>query len=528
MKRFLTWRTGLALMLALVLVVAAGCQAVNGLNLNTVLKNTLKVTSMEGKQTLELNLLVNEEAYEGLPEEELALIQLFSKLKVQLDDIKLQDASNASYKGKLILGEKASIAFSAKISPKAMLLEIEGAKAPIAIDLTEAGLAELTGLPVDAAGAPSAEAQASLAELGHKVIDSAGDFLINNLPNPQKLSVETVNEPINGVSTSLVHVKAELDGQAIWAWIKSYVDALAADKKGLETFVTTIVTIMSENQDIWTALGEVNPFEDVNLDAATKEETIKEAVKEITDLLLSLQEELKAFEKEDKETLDTIFNKDSSVKAELFVDSKLDIRKQIVEATFKPSDDVLFPIQAIVLRTVSEQWNVNGTVKSDEVVIPAGAITSEQLFNMQAYETLQLFDNKSVVYDLLKNKLQLGHQSVQIYSDYDYRPAIVTPQYVTIIPLRDVAEQLGGVVSYDSKTKQVKVVDKATNTTLAFKEGSDIVNVNGKTVKMPFPATVVNGTLYVPARSFATAVKAKIHWESYGDGQVFVLEREVG
>ncbi|MFX3632074.1 MAG: copper amine oxidase N-terminal domain-containing protein [Candidatus Pristimantibacillus sp.] len=516
------------MILALALVIVAGCQAVGGVDFNAALKQSLKVTSMEGKQSLELKLLVNEQAYKDLPEEDLALIQLVSNLKLQIEDIKVQDASHASYKGKLALGEALSIGFSLKMSDMTAVVELEGAKAPFVIDLTEEGLSALMGMPMGTTGAVTAEDQQSMTALGHELIDSASTFFINNLPNPENISVKAVSEPINGVSTSLMHINAELDGPAIWAWAKKYVDALAADSKGLETLITSVVTIMSDHPEIWEAAGTINPFEQPELDAPTKEETIKQTAQELTQLLVQLQEQIKVMETEDKESIDAILNKDTTIKTDIYVDSKLDIRKQVIEATIKPADQLMFPVDGIVIRSENEQWNVNGTVKADEPVVPEVAFNVGELVSMQGYQTLRLFDDKSAVYGLLKNQFKLGHQIVALYPDYDDYPPIVTPSYATIVPLRVIAEELGATVGYDKKTKAITVFDEATNTTIALKEGSDMVTVNGKSVKWAFPATTpFKGTLYVSARGLADAFGAKIYWETYDNEQIFYVEREV-
>lgn len=520
-------KRGIMLFIALALVFVAGCQAMGNVDFNKMLKNSLKVTSLEGKQSLELKLLLNEDAYEGVPEEELALIQLISNVKVQLDDIKVQDQEHASYKGKLIFGESTSIGFSLKQSAKAAIIEIEGANAPIVLDLTEEGLTSLLGVAPDEETAAALDEE-SLAAMGQQIIDGVGSYMIDNLPNPDKLSVTTVSEPINGVSTSLVHIQAELDGPQIWAWVKKYLDALVADRAGLDTMIANVLTILSQNPAVWEALGTVNPLEQTQLDGPTNDELIKEAADELSELLLSLQDQIKQMEETDQETLDQLFNTETKIKADVYVDSKLDIRKQVVEATIKPGE-LLFPLDGIVIRSESEQWNVNGTVKADEVVVPEQAVSVDDLLYAESYELLKLFNKESVAYDILKNKLHVGLQTVALYPDYDYNPPIVTPAYITIIPLRDVAEQLGAEVDYDKKTKSISVYDSATNTTVVLKENSDTIVVNGKTVKWAFPAKTIDGVLYVPARDFANLLGATVQWSTfYGDEKVFIIQREVG
>ncbi|GLX65931.1 copper amine oxidase N-terminal domain-containing protein [Paenibacillus glycanilyticus] len=525
MKSLKRFKRGIILLLSLALVIVAGCQAIQGVDFNAVLKNTLKVTSSEGKQSVELKLQFNEEAYEGMSEEEIAMMKLFSNVKLQMDSVKVQDASHASYAGKLILGDKASIGFSIKQSDTTAVIEVEGAKLPIVIDVSGSGIGSMLGTadPDDASEAGTDEE--ALTAIGKEITDSATSFFIDNLPNPDKLSVNAVQEPINGVNTTLFHVKAEMSGTEIWAWVKKYVDVLAGDREGLDTFVKQVVAIMSSHPELYEEMG-VNPFEQSGLDAPTTEDMVKEMTDELVDTLTSLQEELAAMEEENGEERGQIFNDDSSIKAELYVDGKMDIRKQVVDLTLKPSEQALFPLDGLSLHMEGEMWNVNGDVEADAPVIPSQAIHSDQLDSMKGYQFLRMFDKQSAAYSLL-DQLGVGEQTVELSVASRLYPAIVTPKYVTIIPLRHVAEQLGASVKYDKKTKSVTVYDEATNTTIVLKEGSDRVTVNGTAKTWSFVTKTVDGTLYVAGRDFANALGAKVHWDDSYGYDTFVIDRVV-
>jgi hypothetical protein len=526
----------LALLLSLTLVFVAGCQAIANVDFNTVLNKALKVTSTEGKQSIELKMLFDEQAFVGLPEEEMALMKLVSSLKLQLDNVKVQDSSNLSLNGSLIFGDATSIKFSLKMSDTLAVMELEGAKQPFVLDLTSESLLGLTGIPVfpvadeETAAKPALD-EASMTALGHQIVDTVGAYAINNLPNPERIQVKPAIEPINGISTSLTHVHIDLDGPEIWTWLKKYVDALVADRAGLDKMVAGVFEILAGNPELWAAMGTVNPFTEGELDAPTPEEMVKEASDAIAVMLTELQAELKLVETEDKETLDEVLSKDLTIKADVYIDNKLDIRKQVYELSYVPSANpelAVLPLKGLTVKVESEAWNVNGAVKAEVPVATESAIHAEQLFTMQGYKILKQFDEKSTIYDLLKNKLHIGKQSVSWFTDDEYNPPIVTPVGVTIIPLRDTAEQLGAVITYDKKTKGIKVFDEATNTTIVVKIGSDKAVVNGKTVKWSFPVTVVDGAAYVPARNIASALGAKISWtEFYEDVKIFKIEREV-
>lgn len=529
------------ILLAFALIFVAGCQAVSNLEFNTVLKNALKVTSSESKQSVEFKLLLDEAIYEGMSLEEQAIVKLFSNVKLQLDHIKVQDNSHLSFNGSVVLGDTASIKFALKMSDKLAVMELEGAKQPFVLNLTSenllglSGLSDLTGLETSQAVATTTEKpaldEAALTAIGHELLDTVGLYAINNLPNPERIAVKPVTESIYGVSTSLMHVHVDLDGPEIWTWVKKYVDALVADRAGLDKMITGVYQIVEKNEHIWEAAGTINPFEGSEGAAPNTDELLKETSDGIATVLTELQGQLKILEQEEKETIDQILSKDLTIKADLYIDNKLDIRKQAFELSFAPSTvlkDSALPFKGLAIKVNSESWNVNGVVKADEPVASDKNVPIEKLLDDHGYKVLKQFDEKSTIYDLLKNKLHIGKQNITWYSWEDINPAILTANHVTIIPLRETVEQLGAELSYDATSKSLKVFDEATNTTILFKNGSDVAVVNGKNVKLSFPVTMIEGTTYVPARQLATALKAKIGWSDINkDEKMFTLDREV-
>lgn len=549
-----------ALLLAFALVFVAGCQAVANVDFNAVLKNALKVTSSEGNQTIELKLLLDEDALAELPEEDQALIKLFSSIKLKLDQVKVQDEEHMSLDGSLQLGDEIGIGFALQMSDTLAVLELEGAKEPFVLDLTSESLlgAAVGASPVEAGGLDDE----SLTALGHELLDTVGAYVIDNLPNPERIQVKPAVESINGSATSLMHVHADLNGPEIWALVKKYVDALVADQAGFDKMIEGVFDILQRNPDVWEAIGSVNPFEEGGLDEPTPEELMEQTAEELFVMLEDLQTELARMDEEDQEFIDETFSKDLVIKADMYVDSKLDIRKQLYELTYVPSEeaepaaeselepsvdeefdaaysDVEYfyspafglggmPFKGITVKLESEAWNVNGTVVAEAPAESEDAFSAEALFEMQGYQFLKHFDESSDIYDLLKNKLQIAKQTVTWYPFDEYNPAILTAAGITIIPLRDTADSLGATIEYNAKTKGIKLYDEATDTTVSVKIGSDKAVVNGKTEAWSFPVTLVEGAAYVPARDLARVLKAKISWsEFYDEEKIFTLEREL-
>lgn len=536
-----SYRKLISVMLVLSLVFLAGCQSISNVNLNQVLKNSLLVKSSESKGSVELQFLLDEQLLSEMDEEEAALTKLFSQVKLELNEVKVQDQYHMSLKGKLGLGDATSIAFSAKIAKEIAVIEIEGAKQPFVLDMTgqnlnnmmlglEAGYEEELGIyyKQETDEEPAID-DAVFTAFGYDLVDKSSGYIINNLPNPQVIKVTPTIETINGSGISLMHVHTEIKGSELWSWLKKYVDALIADQTGLTNMITGIAEVFAKYPEIWEAADSVNPFESTGeLDALNTNETIKLLTTEIQSMLIGLQESL---EQTDEAAVSEILNDDLGLKADFYVDSKMDIRKQAFEFTYTPSEAAeieLSGFKGVKIKTVSEIWNVNGTVKAEAPVVDENAVQLEELFAMEGFQALKQFDDKSVIYDLLKNKFHITHQSVVMFSDDYYLPPILTPSYLTIIPLRYTVEQLGGTIKYNPDTKEVTVIDEATGTTIVVVAGSNQVKINGKAETWPLKVSEIDGSTYVPARAFAEAIGADVSWEQlYDDVYMFTLEREL-
>jgi len=534
------WRSKLAaLALAVIVAVAAGCQAVGGLDLNQVLKNTLKVESMEGNQTISFELLVDEEMLNDeemagfLDEEEKALFELLRKIQVELTDIKQQDREHVSMNGKLLLGGESKLAFSMKLSPAALVLELEGAKQPFVLDMTGETWLGMNGMDV-AAGAAGLGDDEALTAMGLDIADKVADYAITHMPNPDKLKVKPASAAINGEQVSLMHVQAEMNGADMAAWLIKFADALLADKDGMNAMVKGIMDVLASNPDIWESIGEANPFETDQLDAPTPDEMAKEAVDALETMLLDLKEGIEYLQQD--EMFADLLGEALTAKVDLYVDGKLDIRKQSFELTYKmaeasavqESEDgveeeyaavSLFPwLKGFTFRTDSDIWNVNGEVKAEPATAPADAVAVEELMLLEGYEALDYFEEDSFLYDLLRNKLQITKQTYTVYNQYSGNPAIVLPNGLTIVAVRDVADALGAEIVYDKPTKTVTLYDKATDTTIEFRLGSDKFVVNGAEQQWPATVSVIDGSAYVPARMLAEALGASIEWETIYEG----------
>ena len=270
----------LSVFMILSMIIAAGCQAVDGLNLNQVIKNMTKVKSAEGTYEFEFKLALNEEEIaeqvelEGEDAEELlSQLRNFSQIKLAVDHYKVQDETHASMKGTLTFGEHNAIGFDLRMTDKLMVIKLDGAKQPFSIDLTGERQRLLTnhyyetelGFSYEELYADEeyyideelyGDAEAEYAAYGEEMIaaiqqisELVTDYSIGHLPNIERLKVEHTTEMIRGEQVALFNLQGELKGMELWNWAKKLVNALANDREGLEKLFNEIFTIVSEHED---------------------------------------------------------------------------------------------------------------------------------------------------------------------------------------------------------------------------------------------------------------------------------------
>ncbi|QHT60018.1 copper amine oxidase N-terminal domain-containing protein [Paenibacillus lycopersici] len=515
--------------IALVAIVVAGCQALNGLDFNAMLKQSLGTTSYESSETVEFKLLLNDGAEAGLSGAEAEIMNLIANVKLSLTDVKTDERKGMSAEGSLDLGAK-HIPFALMINNEAAELKLDGAKKPLYLSLTD----------------PEAEAAAStddeaIMKAGKQIVDAVSGYAIDNLPNPANLSVKPGQETVHGDTVTGMNVHAELKGRELLDWLKGYVDALMADKEGLKSMLSSLLETLQSQAGAIEASPADSLFGSLPKEDE-KQEAVNKAADEIADALKQFKDTIAQSEKEDAEEMDALLNDGTYVKGDLFVDGKLDIRKAAIEAAVSlegvtapgtvdlgPGNAELqeqSPFKGIWMKVTTDRWNVNGDVQPAQPSKSQPVLDAESLMNMEGYEVLNQFDKGSDVYDLLRNQAHISKQTLVMSPEFSRNAPIITPGGVTIIPLRYAAESFGATVK-EEKDGSIRVQDGATNTSLLLKKGSSNAIINGKTVKWTFPMTVVDNKTYVPARDFAKALGAQISWEADEDDfKLLILVRE--
>ena len=561
MKKWRMRRMG-SLLAGLLLLVMAGCQSVGGLDVNKAIVNQLDVTSSESSSTFELSLDWDRDALAGWDEASLRMLEWISEIKLSLNSLKQTDDGRVSANGILSLG-KGDIPFAVQSDQKTMLIEIGGAKRPIAIDLQSYGGLSLGGMQPDLIA-------------GHirQLAKKAASYAIGHFPNPSDIEVKRTSVPINGVATDVSHLHAELDGRELGEMIPAFLDSILADEEGLRALLKEFYAITAEAEALWYAemerqwaeefgteeewAGEEGydeegydeegydevgaddewldeewldeEWEDYATPAPLTDAEIDAEIRALIDSLKEARQELELAKTDEEFGWDRLFNEGTKISADVYVDSSLQIRKLSGEARIDTTAlaDEAVPLVGIALRYDEEKWTVNGDVSIPEIRVPRNALTEEELETMQPIRLLRTFDADSVAYDLLKNELEIDDQEVWLSS---YWPDVYfyDEAGVLYVPVRETLTGFGDVMIYDHAARSINFYDEATYQDITLELGSAAITVNGESDAWLHPVIALDGVAYAPADELLGQLGATYSFDdSYDEyDRWMVIERDL-
>ncbi|ASS65399.2 MULTISPECIES: copper amine oxidase N-terminal domain-containing protein [unclassified Paenibacillus] len=509
--------------LCLLMLTAAGCQAVGGLDMNGAIAKSFATQSSESRGSLMLSVDFSRFAYEDVSARNKQAMKLLENLQVRIDSWKLENEKRQSLDGAMLLGSR-SIGFSAQVDEQQAVIRLEGLKKPLVIAMDEEDYSYGDSFSASAVGIGGSADPLQSALIGRELVDKAGGFWISKLPNPERLSVLPVSAAVYGGGQASWKVTTEWQGMELWGWLKKYVTELASDRSGLNESMSALYDVMLAHPELGAADDNGEP-----LSAAGKEELVANAVESISDGLASGLDSMDQAEEEGD--LEKLFTKGSSLKAELLLDSSLHIRSLKAAAVWQPEQATVerekLPINGISLVIQREQWRIDEEVAADKPDAGKDSWTSDRWADAPSFRIMQDFDKGSAAYEILKNELQAGRQRAMFYP-FGPDSFILTASGQSLVPLRSVAERMGGTVAYDSSKKKWSLQDPATGKTAWFQKDSRSIQISGKSSELSYPASVVRGSLYVPARDIARFLGASISVEKESYTQYVALEREVG
>ncbi|WP_160497776.1 copper amine oxidase N-terminal domain-containing protein [Paenibacillus dendrobii] len=498
MKRL---KLGLAVMLSLLLVLLAGCQAVGGVDVSKAALSTLDVKSSMSKQTLSLQLVPTDGK---LTEEDQKAIDLLNSFSVTIDQAAVKDMNNASMEGSVQLQGK-KLPFHLAMDKKALTLSVEGMTQPISVPL------ELEDLDLGFVGQNMTNE--SLIQMYKDVLG----FLLKHTPNPSSISVTPVTEKVNGESLSLQKLHIDIRGDELVGLAKGFLTSVSKDKEGVKQLISNLYDTY---YPIFAAYAGA-PEETAAPDNAEKEKNINEAVNE---LMGALDELLPDYDKnvdglfQEAPELSEILGKNTVLSLDFMLDSKLNIRKQNMDLTVQLPASEDLPIKQVKVHSEAETWKVNEPVTVHAVDSSKG-IWEVNPGEATPGEVLRHLDRQSELYRLLKDDMNITSKSFSMYTEEDaselydagFEPVVVNN--TMMVPLKYVADELDAKLVWDNATKQITLTDDLTGSKIVLKMGSKLASIDGVNETLAQPVQNMDGYAYVPMRFITKALGAQGNWD---------------
>ncbi len=117
-------------------------------------------------------------------------------------------------------------------------------------------------------------------------------------------------------------------------------------------------------------------------------------------------------------------------------------------------------------------------------------------------------DNEHVMGYEPSNRIPVYLNNCEICFDVD--PVIINGR--TLVPMRDVLEALGAVVSWDAETETVTA--KKGETTITVQIGSDTMRKNNQIISVDVPARILWNRTLVPVRAVSEAFESVVKWDN--------------
>lgn len=497
MKRGAGW----ALLLVLALGLLAGCQSVNGTDLNRIMLFKLNVQSLEGKETVSVHLSLKPgEDGNGADAEARQMFELFKDVSVDISDFKQESMDIASLKGNFVYSN-GTIPFQLTVNKNQITVLAEGMKKPLVIR-SDAGLSqERTGA--------SPQLNALLKSMGseqQELIRKLAAYLIGKLPNPPKISVLPVLETVHNEKLPLTKVEAEIKGSDVIPLIRQFAQNILQDEEGLKQLITDVISGLPLNGEESSPLLENKQF----------------AAEMATGVIRTMLQQVASGKGNVPQT--GLLDDNSRLRMVIYADKDNMVRKSEMNFVLAPQPDQNSKegwqsgpkLQEIRIDASAETWNINRPVKADAI---QNAEHSLQIGpQTKTYEVLQAIQPDSGLYSLLKNDLHISRKRILLHLDDSAAETPIDGQpYIKdgslMVPVRFVAERLEAEVSWDGEKKQVTLFDPPSATTVVLTIGSSIASVNGREASLQTEAQIIDNTTYVPARFVAEMLGAQVGYE---------------
>jgi hypothetical protein len=472
-------------LLCMLLVILTGCSAIGGLNnVDQVLTNAVNVQSYEGNGSLSIEF-PKDSAAKPLKIGDVELSSL-GKIDLVVTSMKQPEPNKLSLTGKVNLMNK-EIPFSLQLNKAQLSILLDNNSKPIVFNLDT-----MIGESVQVSGINVSPIFAE----PNQLLSLLSPFVIKQLPNLTNVNVSTVNEKINEESLDLQKVHVELNSAEAIDFAKKLLKNIAADPAGVKALISQLYKAFFATSEV--KAGETD-FSAIIIDGAAN--VIVEQLSKLADSLDST---------DSTGVLSSLLNDKTSIKTDLYLDGSAQLRKLAMDlnlgGTIKAAGSMQF-------------WKVNQAVSPDPAIaIPSDAFKWEG--NSKMAHLLKSLDKSSATYQLLLNDLHVMSKEIKmILPPYDKsgKVAVGSP-YIsktdrTMVPVRYVSETLDAEVTWDDKKKQATIIDILSGKIIVLTLGSNKATVDGKVMDLDSPATLTNGSTYVPVGFIVQSLGAELGWD---------------
>ncbi|MBA2942773.1 copper amine oxidase N-terminal domain-containing protein [Paenibacillus sp. CGMCC 1.16610] len=506
-KKKMTWWVSAAMVF--LLLALTGCQAVQGLDLAEAIKNSATVKSSESKGTLQIEFVPGDTS--KLTADEQKSLSALQNVKVELTNVKTQNAQQTSAEGTITYG-KGSIPFKLATKGTKIILSIEGAKKPIVYDVLGASDATVTKmLPTviqEQFGNKLAEIKSSVIGLILANTANPSNISVTSVTdkvNGADLSLQQAHIELNGTELATLLQKLFSNILADEAGLKDllsqFYDALSPVieeqvKAGSADFALTILS----NKQL--AIGLVyEPIRDfLEKTAASFEEAIAGnaeqgvmPIKGLFDAKSTLQADL--YIDADK------FIRKQTLAANIPLPDKGTGAAGLKISFTSETWNMDKPVTAETIDISGGAVQVGKDASSIYRVL-------DNLDKQSTFYKLLREDMK-----VTKKEVNLKLADGDAGSTSDTPQPFINADNKTMVPVRFISEKLGAEVGWNGDLQEVTIKDLLSGKTIVLKLDSKMATVDGASIELESAATLHNGSTFVPIRFIAESLGGKVSFD---------------
>lgn len=492
---------------------AIGCEAVEGVDLNSAVTSMYTVESSVGEFSFNWDIIPDEATLED--EEMERMLELFGTGSLVVTEYRQEHIEKVSFEGFIEL-KKGSIPFAFYMDDQSIVVDIEGAKAPYKLDLNEMPGAD----PAMMFGGGELE-ELFGPEENMKLTQALVSFVVLHIDNPDNISVSRVSEELDGAPKSLTKVTAELDFEEATQLLASTLSGMASDEEGFHALIGTFYDVF---KPLLEYMAEQNPDDPIAAMALRdKELAVRFAYGMIAPQLEKAAAELTAAS-DPGELAEDMLTEDSGMSFDLLLDGTnpagLDMDLYI-----SPETEDKGGIKAVQISVSSRWWDANEAVTAAEY----NGKTAPLPIDAKPRHRLDNIAKTSLLYDILKNDLHATKHSFDMYmgmdaSEPDGFSPYIKGEGTTMVPVRFVSEELDAEVQWDDATSTITVKDPVENITVVLKIGDKTATVNGQQQTLPEAPEIIYDSTFVPIAFITRALGGSTQWD--GEYGIVTIEKE--